>query len=247
MGRCVLGVEYSAASNSVVAEDERPRSYEAQGRVQVLGVALFVGIYEDHVEGAFVVFDERGEEFVGVADPDLDLFGEAGTFEVVAGDSGVMLVYLEGDQGPLVGKGTGEVDGTVAPQSAYLQYALRPRDLREQLQQPSFVGRDVYLRQSGPPGVPQGCFEDLVRWGEQVLDVGVDLPQELSRFVCVHRAILHRFGSSNSTPTSVSPRLLTAGPASLRRPPESSRSNAVRSLFPPATSSMVPTRARTIP
>src|SRR5215216_248583 len=35
--------------------------------------ALSVGVYEDHVEGALVVFDDRGEEFVGVADPDLDL------------------------------------------------------------------------------------------------------------------------------------------------------------------------------
>jgi hypothetical protein len=44
---------------------------------------------------------------VGVADPDLDLLGEACTFDVVAGDSGVMLVYLQGDQGSVVGKGTG--------------------------------------------------------------------------------------------------------------------------------------------
>ena len=44
---------------------------------------------------------------MGVADPDLDLLGETSTFDVVAGDSGVMLVYLEGDQGSVVGKGTG--------------------------------------------------------------------------------------------------------------------------------------------
>jgi hypothetical protein len=44
---------------------------------------------------------------VGVADPDLDLIGEAGPFDVVAGDSGVMLIYLQGDQCSVVGKGTG--------------------------------------------------------------------------------------------------------------------------------------------
>jgi hypothetical protein len=57
-----------------------------------------------------------------------------------------MLVYLQGDQGSIVGQGAGEVDGTVAAQGTYLQYAPRPGYLGEQLQQPSFIGRDVYLR-----------------------------------------------------------------------------------------------------
>jgi hypothetical protein len=83
---------------------------------------------------------------VGVADPDLDLIGEAGPFDVIAGDSGMMLIYLQGDQGSVVGKGTGKVDGTVASQGAYLQNAPRPGYLGEQLQQPSL------LRGSRPMG-----------------------------------------------------------------------------------------------
>jgi hypothetical protein len=41
---------------------------------------------------------------VGVAYPDLDLLGESGTFDIVAGDSGVMLIYLQGIRAPSSGR-----------------------------------------------------------------------------------------------------------------------------------------------
>jgi len=92
--RCfLLRVENRAAPNSVVAEYERSRPHQPQGGFQVIRVTLFVGVDEDEVEGVFAVFDEVGEEPVGVANPDLYDVREASPFDVVAGDVGVDYDY----------------------------------------------------------------------------------------------------------------------------------------------------------
>src|SRR5215218_4198584 len=70
--RFLLRVEHGATPYRVVAEDQGAWSNEAQRRLEVLGIALFVGVYEDHVERSFAAFYKGGQELVSVANPDLD-------------------------------------------------------------------------------------------------------------------------------------------------------------------------------
>src|SRR4051812_30331180 len=138
------------------------------------------------------------------------------------------------------------MDRAVAPERSYFQDASRPCYLREEPQQRSLIRWDLYLRQPGLAGPPHGVFQRRVRRCEELLDVRVYLAKQVDRIFTVHM-VPPKSRFSKPTPTSVRPRAGALGPASLLSPLVRRRANSASSRLPWATSSMVPTRVRTIP
>ena len=122
---------------------------------RVLDVAGLVGVDEHEVEGPLPSGRHLSERHRGRADPHLDTHARHRAPDAATRDGRVVVADFEADDHAAGWQGAGEPRGAVAAQGADLQDPLGPRHLRQEVDQPALVGRDVDGRQTGRLGVRQ--------------------------------------------------------------------------------------------
>ena len=178
VGVGVGGVDDFSVADDVVGEDQGSGAGELEGCGEVKGIAVFVGVEEDEVEGLKVPGLELslklGEGVERGAEAELHGVGQAGVGDVGQGDLGVMGVELEGDELAAGGKGSGEADGGVAAEGSDFEDALGALGFGEELQELSLAGGDVDGREAGGSVGCESRVEEGVGREEGGVEVVVD-------------------------------------------------------------------------
>lgn len=116
----------------VVADDHGAGARQLQGGFQVGGIAGFIRINEDEVEGWAVFCKQPGEGVDGGAFNELDFRAKAGAVDVRAGDFCVVGIEFKRDQGAIRRQGPREADGAETAERTDLKDAAGALNLGEQ-------------------------------------------------------------------------------------------------------------------
>jgi hypothetical protein len=168
------GVDDFSVADDVVGKEKGAGTGELEGGGEVKGIAVFVGVEEDEVEGFGLLGVQLGEGVERGAEAELDGVGEAGVGDVGESDLGVMGIELEGDELAAGGKGSGEVDGAVAAEGSDLEDAVGALGFGEELQELALAGGDVDGGEAGGGVGFERGFEDGVGRDKEGVEVVVD-------------------------------------------------------------------------
>src|SRR5512142_2586567 len=100
----------------IVGDEEAAFADARRGDPEGARVVVLVDVAEDYVELALFL----GEEFDGVADPDIDTVADSGTLKVATSFVGVLAVAVGVDNPTAFADGAGPPDGRIADGGAHL-------------------------------------------------------------------------------------------------------------------------------
>src|SRR5260221_10278101 len=196
-----------AEEKGVVGEDEAARAQVVGGPVEVVGVALLVGVDEAQVER--LLGAELGEDLRGRAEVDARLRRVAGAAEALARDLGVTWLDLDGVEDAADAHAAQERDARVAAQRADLDGAARARDRGEHLEVAGVERADLDVGQAFALAALADLAQDVVFGRVGLLDVRGDALVVVSELL-VHALTLPRRSRRVNRDSASTPRRTAA-------------------------------------